>query len=161
MKTFDIIIRSKNQNSIIKLFSVLKKNKYNNIKKSFQKKTERKRITILKSPHVHKKAQEQFEKVVYNKQLSIYAVKNLTYFTFLKKVNFNTFPDVHFKLKYRINSKNVKKIKLKIFNPNNFKFQNYKNNITFNLDLSKIKLYMKNKKKACIKKIENEVQIVQ
>lgn len=92
MKTFDIIIKSKNQNSITKLFSVLQKKKCNNIKKYFQKKTKRKRITILKSPHVHKKAQEQFEKVIYNKQLSIYSVKNLTYLTFLKKLNLNTFP---------------------------------------------------------------------
>lgn len=82
MKTFDVIIKSKNQNSIAKLFSLLKKKKCNNIKKYFQKKTKQKRITILKSPHVHKKAQEQFEQVIYNKQLSLYTIKNLTYLTF-------------------------------------------------------------------------------
>lgn len=108
---------------------------------------------------MHKKAQEQFEKVIYNKQLSIYAIKNLTYLTFLKKLNFNTFPDINFKLIYRINFKNFRKIKLKIFNPNNFKYQKYKNNKIFNLDLSRIKLYIKNKKRTCIRKTNSVVNL--
>jgi ribosomal protein S10 len=159
MKTFDVIIKSKNQNSIAKLFSVLKKKKCNNIKKYFQKKTKRKRITILKSPHVHKSAQEQFETIIYNKQLSLYAIKNLTYLTFLKKLNFNLFPDINLKLKYRINSNNLKKIKVKIFNPNNFKFQKYKNDQIFNLDLYKIKLFIKNKRKTYIKKTNSVLNL--
>ena len=53
--------------------------------------------------------------MIYNKQLSVYAMKNLTYLTFLKRLNFNTFADINFKLKYRINPKNFRKIKLKIF----------------------------------------------
>jgi ribosomal protein S10 len=74
--------------------------------KHFQKKIKRKRITILKSPHVNKQAQEQFQRIIYNKQLSLYTIKSVTYLTFLKKLNFNLFPDINFKLKSRIHLKN-------------------------------------------------------
>jgi hypothetical protein len=86
-------------------------------------------------------------------------MKNLTYLTFLKRLNFNTFADINFKLKYRINPKNFRKIKLKIFNPNNFKFQKYENNKIFNLDLYKIKFYMEKKKITCVKKTNSVINL--
>jgi len=64
MKTFKITIFSRNQHSVNKFFSLFINNVDSNftvIKKHFQNKRAKKIITILKSPHVNKKAQEQFE----------------------------------------------------------------------------------------------------
>ena len=73
-----IQIFSKNSNSIsnfLKFLYKLKTNKTLNlnfiiIQSSQFKKS--KKFSVLKSPHVNKKAQEQFEYNVFNKQLKIY-----------------------------------------------------------------------------------------
>jgi len=88
-----------------------------------------------------------------DKQVTLQTIKNLKYFIFLKKINFELFSDVKLKLKYKINSNDFQKIQLRIFNPNNFKFRKYKINKFFNLDLDKIELLKKNKKKVVLKKI--------
>ena len=152
MKTFNITITSKNKNSINNFFSILKTNKCNDLKKYFQKKTKHKRMSILKSPHVNKTAQEQFEKIIFNKQFTLQTIKNLKFYIFLKRLNFELFPDINFKLKYKINYHDFRKIKLKIFNPNNFKFKKYKNSKFFNLNLDEIKLLKRAKKETFLKK---------
>ena len=124
MKTLNVTITSKNKNSIHDFFLFTNKNKICNlsvIKKYFQKKMEKKRLTILKSPHVNKKAQEQFESRFFKKQFTIQTAKNLKYLIFLKKLNYDLFPDIDIKLKCIIINKNVTKLGLKVFNPNQFK----------------------------------------
>jgi len=64
MNIFKIIITSKNHITIRNFFLFLYKNKINklNILKSIFQEKKKKKLTILKSPHVNKTAQEQFEK---------------------------------------------------------------------------------------------------
>ena len=59
-------------------FFLLKTRKINSciINKKFQKTYKKKVLSILKSPHVHKTAQEQFEIEIYNRR-KIYSLKNL------------------------------------------------------------------------------------
>jgi small subunit ribosomal protein S10 len=59
--------------------------------------TKIKRITILKSPHVFKKAREQFELKVYTKNIIIKNVKNLN---FLKNLLINKPKFININIKY-------------------------------------------------------------
>jgi len=149
MKTFNITIKSKNKTSVNEFFLFFNGNKlYNSnvIKKYFQKKAKKKKLTILKSPHVNKKAQEQFENRLFKKQFKIQTTKNQKYLIFLKKINSKLFPDIEIKLKCSTNNKkNIKKLKLKIFNPNNFKINEYYNFKAQNLNLKKFKSIKKKK----------------
>lgn len=123
MKTFNVTITSRNKNSINDFFSFFNKNttcNLNILKKYFQKNGAKKRLTILQSPHVNKKAQEQFESRLFKKQFTVQTPKNFKYLIFLKKLNYSLFPDVNLKLKFIITSRNLKKLGLKIFNPNHF-----------------------------------------
>jgi ribosomal protein S10 len=88
MKTFNVTITSRNKNSINDFFLFFNGNtvcNLNVIKKYFQKKIEKKKLTILKSPHVNKKAQEQFESRLFKKQFTVQTTKNLKYLIFLKR----------------------------------------------------------------------------
>lgn len=82
-------------------------------------------MTILKSPHVNKKAQEQFEIRFFKKQLTIKSIKIFKYLIFLKKLNFNLFSDVNITLKYSIKKKETQKLNLKIFILENFKLKKF------------------------------------
>lgn len=78
-------------------------------------------ITVLKSPHVNKSAQEQFEFKVYKKRLKLFVPQISMFLIFLKKLKTNLFADIKFKLNIISNTKiNKKKIKNKI-NINNYK----------------------------------------
>ena len=128
IKMFSVTITSRNKNSTNDFFLFFNENtvyKSNVIKKYFQKKIEKKRLTILKSPHVNKKAQEQFESRLFKKQFTIHTTKNLKYLVFLKKLNSDLFPDINIKLKCIITNKDIKKLGLKVFNPNCFKINKY------------------------------------
>ena len=73
-----IQIFSKNSNSIsnfLKFLYKLKTNKTLNLNFTIVQSSQfkkSKKLSVLKSPHVNKKAQEQFEYNVFNKQLKIY-----------------------------------------------------------------------------------------
>ena len=79
MKKFDLIVKSKNKNILNNFFLFLKENNLNQIQKCFPKKTKYNRLTILKSPHVNKKAQEQFEKIIFKNQIILQINKHLKY----------------------------------------------------------------------------------
>ena len=67
--------------------------------KPFSKRKENKVITILKSPHVNKTAQEQFEFRFYSKEFLIHSVKPLTLYTILKQIKSLSFPGVKLETK--------------------------------------------------------------
>ena len=141
MKTFNVTITSRNKNSINDFLLFFNKNKLYNlnvIKKCFQKKIEKKKLTILKSPHVNKKAQEQFESRLFKKQLTIQTTKNLKYLIYLKRLGYDLFPDINIRLKYIINNKDILKLGLKIFNPNYLKMNKYYNLKENNLNLQRL-----------------------
>lgn len=87
--------------------------------KSFSKPEKRKFVTVLKSPHVNKTAQEQFEYRIYTKQLFIRSFKPLTFFLFLKKVKNQSFPGLSFEVKGVLGKNDLPKYALKIVSPDN------------------------------------------
>ena len=76
MKSYHLIIQSRNQKSISTFFpfflSSIQNLNFNVIQKYFEKKRKKKILTILKSPHVNKKAQEKFEFRYYSKQITLH-----------------------------------------------------------------------------------------
>src|SRR6476620_2101567 len=142
MKHYQLTIISKNKKSAENGFLFFLKNSselnLNIIKKYFQKKKKKNVLTILKSPHVNKSAQEQFESKFFSKQLSIYSSKNFQFLLFLKKIKTYLFPDVKIKIKFILNKNLSEKIGANILNPSNFKLNVLKK--------IKLKKYMLNDK---------------
>ena len=129
MKIFNLIITSKNKDSIEKFQKFLNKTVTNNFKKVqkvFFKKGKRKFITILKSPHVNKSAQEQFEILTFSIQINISTMQPFKFLMLLKKVNTYLFPDVNLKLKLVHNKVKQITLKRKIFNVDNLKINKIK-----------------------------------
>ena len=84
------------------------------------KQNQRKFITILKSPHVNKTAQEQFEYRFYHRQFLINSFNPLTFFLLIKKAQNSSFSGLKLEIK-SVMSSNKKTINSKkIFNPDNF-----------------------------------------
>jgi ribosomal protein S10 len=143
MKIYHITFVSKNKNSLNSAFLFflnMSELNFKIIKKYFQKKTTKSFVTILKSPHVNKKAQEQFETRFYSKQFSVYPTKKLKYLFFFKKIQNNVFSDV--KLKIRITTKFSKEKKLNFFT---MEPQNYISE-KFNKNWISQRIYLNNKK---------------
>jgi small subunit ribosomal protein S10 len=160
MKLCSIIIQSKSQKPIKDFISFLiasvKALNITIVSKQIQKKAKKKVITILKSPHINKKAQEQFETRYFSKQLAVYSTQSFKHMVFLKKIKSGIFPDVKVKLKFITHRKNVGKLRAKILDPCNFKMKILDNPITqlgkrshvyisdiHQKGLYKIKLYIK------------------
>lgn len=92
--------------------------------KSFSKQEKRKFITVLKSPHVNKTAQEQFEYRLYSKHFLIYAFKPFTFFLLLKKLKNLSFPGLDLKVKGILGKNKAYKHTLQIVNPDNIILKN-------------------------------------
>lgn len=120
MKTFNVTITSRNKNSIYNFFLFFNRTTLSNLNariKYCQKNLKKKRLTVLKSPHVNKKAQEQFEHRLLKKQFTIAVTKFFKYLVFLKKLSCNLFSDVNIRLKCAVRHKSLIKAGLKIFDP--------------------------------------------
>ena len=128
MKTFNVTITSRNKNSIYNFFLFFNRTSSSTLNARViycQKNLKKKRLTILKSPHVNKKAQEQFEYRLFKKQFRIEVTKIFKYLIFLKKLNYNLFSDIHIKLKRSVRNKEIIKSSLKIFDPNYCKLNTF------------------------------------
>jgi ribosomal protein S10 len=113
-------VASSNRNSIRKFFLFFfynKKMSINTLKRYYQKKRRKKFLTILKSPHVNKTAQEQFEQKIYTKQVTVYSSQRFQYTVLLKKISGHLFPDVKIKLRFHMNR--CTENPHEIFNPSN------------------------------------------
>jgi ribosomal protein S10 len=136
MKTCNVTVVSNNPNSIQKFFLFFfynKKISFNTIKKYFQKKRDKKILTILKSPHVNKTAQEQFEYRIYSRQITMYSSQNFQYLVFLKKVSVHLFPDIKIKIKFDM-SRGMEK-RTDILNPTHLKRDFFRDGNRENLKL--------------------------
>ena len=67
--------------------------------KAFPKHEKRKFVTVLKSPHVNKTAQEQFEFRLYSKHILIRSFKPLTFLLLLKKLKNLSFTGLNLEIK--------------------------------------------------------------
>lgn len=130
MKTLNLLISSKNTKSLRFFLNVF----YNNlsivnptfVKKKFRKTLKKTKITILKSPHVNKTAQEQFEIRTVSLQLQIYTSNIFKLLIFLKKLQTSLFADVIIIIKLIQNKK-----KLNLNNKKEFDIDNYYSNFSF------------------------------
>ena len=143
----NIAIRSKNYNSLksfVRIFKILTQTeelKLNKILKVFQKKRFKKIFTILRSPHVNKSAQEQFEYNLFAKHVNIKSHQILKTLIILKKIKTISFSDIELKIKFIINPKSKKDI-----------FIN-------NLKLKKIRIGSKKKNRKIFRDIDKFEQI--
>lgn len=159
MITFSITVWSKNKTSLNHFVLFFKKyliHNSNTIAKYFQKKVNTKIITVLKSPHVNKKSQEQFETKIFKKQINIKLRNNWKLISFFRRVCHSMCSDINIKVKQLFHSKHfykkklhtitLKNFKIKMHNNStvkvkNFKFQNnlkfLKKDTTLNLIMSK------------------------
>lgn len=123
MKQYHLTITSKTKESL-KNFIFCFKNpniNYNVISRQFKKRTKKQKFSILKSPHVYKTAQEQFESRFFTTQIHFYSNDNFKSLIFLKKIKTNLFPDIKLRIKISTNKTLARKIDQKLFNPENFK----------------------------------------
>ncbi|QXE46235.1 30S ribosomal protein S10 (mitochondrion) [Nitzschia inconspicua] len=88
--------------------------------KSFSKHEMRKVVTVLKSPHVNKTAQEQFEYRVYSKSFLIYSCSSPFLFSLvLKRLRNVGFPGLDFKIKGVLSENKIHKYILRTVSPDN------------------------------------------
>ena len=110
----------------------------------YQKNKKRTFFSVLRSPHVNKTSQEQFEYFIYNKKIKIH-VSQLAKFIFIfKKINIQTFSDINIKTKFLVNPKLFKIILFNNTNPDKFKLQpfvNHKISITNKTSQTLLKLF--------------------
>ena len=144
---FHIKASAKDEKSL-KAFSqfMLKLNFTSNLVKTVPKQNARKFVTVLKSPHVNKTAQEQFEFRLYTKEFIVDSFKPLTFFLVLKKINSLSFSGINLKVKSLL-TKNKKK-KLLAVNPDN-------------LDLNTVRSYDSNQSKLLRKSFLSSKRYIQ
>ena len=145
MKCYHLIVSSRNKKSIINFeqffFKVIKFN-FNILNRFLRKKKRRKVFTILKSPHVNKIAQEQFEYKTYSQKYIIYFSNSSQFLLFFKKLKKHLFPDLEFKLNIFLHKKIDELSIFKLFNT-----KKYKLNIIDKINLSQNLTIEKKKKK--------------
>lgn len=161
MKTLSVNILFKNKTDLLKFYLFFHKDitfNSNVLKKYKKKKIKKSGFTILKSPHVNKKAQDQFENRFFKKEIFLYNLKVFKYLIFLKKISFSLFSNVHLKIKQTLGYKYFKKVGLTIFNLNNVKVCKYNSFKVSNLNKLK---QVKNKKlkRITLKKANNFLKI--
>ena len=117
MKFYHLTLLSKNKNSLGNSFLFLNNSTFNFtiVKKYFNKKRKCEKLTILKSPHVNKTAQEQFETRVFSRQFNICLIKSLKYLIVYKKIKNILLPDIFIKTQFFCNKQAENDLKLKIF----------------------------------------------
>ena len=142
MMVYDITIISKNKQSLKFFFLFLNKinqPKINLLTNYKKQKTIIKKIVTLKSPHVNKKAQKQFEYRIFSKRIIISTYNEIKFLILLKKLKTKIFPEIKFKIKLFYNKN--KNIKNDLLNPINY----FINSLEKNKNISQ-KLSSKNNK---------------
>lgn len=122
---FYVTIYAKEKTTLQNFLVFLSKIKFFTFKFFNQKKNKNKFITILKSPHVNKTAQEQFEFKFFTTQIVLYSLStSFLCFMILKRVLKKGFPGLKIKLTYNFDKKKQNKILLAFLNPDCVILQN-------------------------------------
>jgi ribosomal protein S10 len=122
---FYLKVSCKDERILKKFTTVLTKIKSLSIfLKSFPTYEKRKFVTVLKSPHVNKTAQEQFEYRFYCKRFLISSVKPLTLFSLLKKLKNLSFLGMNLKVIGLFGKNRTNKHSLKMISPDNIVLTN-------------------------------------
>lgn len=129
-----LTIKSKNKKSHVIMYDCL--NHFLTFqKKTMFKKTKTSKITLLKSPHIHKKAQQHFEQKLY-KATIVFILNSPTFFLLLTKLIDTVFLEncIHYKYIY----KNIKTFYAFFFWFPNFSTYSYKKIQQFFLILKRL-----------------------
>jgi len=109
IKFVELIFESKSQKALIKLESFFAKS-LRNLKLNFnfhklEKKHMKQRFSILKSPHVNKRAQEQFQFI--KRVLKLYTATSHVFklFKFLKTLNYTLLSHIRLKVSVEFNAR--------------------------------------------------------
>lgn len=136
-------ISSKNKQSLQDFLIFLFNIKNNLIISYIPKQKLKKVVTILKSPHVNKSAQEQFEYRVYTKVIKVNTLRSINFLFILKKIKSLNFPGI--KLKITVVSKFYNegyKLLSLYLNTNSLNISFYKNFKNIKIVSYKIKKYL-------------------
>ena len=109
--------------TFLKMFNLfLQKNQIinSNITHELVKSNKKNYFTILKSPHVNKKAKQKFKRILYCFEIKIHVLEKKKAFLVLKFFQKNSF--INFKIKTELS--NIKLIKLSFINSNFLLFNN-------------------------------------
>ncbi len=107
--------------------------------KSFPKHEKRKFVTVLKSPHVNKTAQEQFEYRLYSKHFLVRSFKPTTFFLFLKRLKNLSFPGLNLEVKGFLEKNKMHKHILKVVSPDNIVLKSINNSDSSRKKLKKVR----------------------
>ena len=108
--------------------------------KPFPKYEKRKFVTILKSPHVNKTAQEQFEYRFFSKHFLVFSMKPQIFFLLLKRLKNFSFSGIKLEVKGVFEKNITNKYILKLVNPDNIVLQtSYLNQKSFRKEKTKNK----------------------
>jgi len=80
------------------------------------KKKEKVFFSVLKSPHVNKSAQEQFEYNLFKKQIKIDVFQITKLLVILKMIKVKLFSDIEIELKFSVHHKSFQKVVLNKIN---------------------------------------------
>jgi ribosomal protein S10 len=159
MKTLNLLISSKSNKSLNNFLNVFNKNllivRSTFVKKTFKKRLKKTVITILKSPHVNKNAQEQFEIKYLTRQLLVSTADSKKFLIFIKKLKTFLFPDIYIKIKLFTNKK-----KSNLNNRNLFNIDNYYSNLVGVHILNRIQNNLAGNKKILLNNINKKLIIV-
>ena len=88
------------------------------LQKNSQVKKKLTKFTILKSPHINKSAQEQFEFRIFSRQVSVFSFQVFKLLVFFKRFHIKLFSDVRFQINLSINQS--QNFDLYAFDPDDF-----------------------------------------
>lgn len=115
MKIFKLVLYSKKKKAIQHFLKLatnkIKLLKINITKKLIFKSLTSKKMSILKSPHVHKKAQEQFEFKIFSAKITLQTTQDFKFLTFIKKIKNKTLSEIKIKIKLIYFIKRTTKLK--------------------------------------------------
>jgi ribosomal protein S10 len=122
-----IKIYSKDKNSLKHFILLLQKinNKWKNVSfvlKNIKKR--RKKVTVLKSPHVNKKAQTQFQAITYSTLIKYSSLEIKKNYILFKKIKNHLFPDIKIKIEQTVLLKNTKTLVKNQFLPKKIYYYN-------------------------------------
>lgn len=106
-----IKLYSKDKNSLKRFILLLQKinNKWKNLTLVFKNiKKRKKKVTVLKSPHVNKKAQTQFQTIIFSALVKYSSLEIKKNYILLKKIKNHLFPDVKIKIEQTVFSNKTK-----------------------------------------------------
>jgi ribosomal protein S10 len=128
----DLKVISKNKTSLIFFFKTISKicdkKEFRLIffLKKFQPRKINRIFTVLKSPHVNKIAQEQFQYHLLSKTIKFYTVQSLKLIVLLRRLQVEFFSDIQIKVYFSIKESNLKRFQNQILNPKVYNLKMFK-----------------------------------